>query len=284
MTVTGLFCYTVTMDYYATLIVAKTATSEEIKKAYRKLASQHHPDKGGDTAMFQKVEEAYRTLSDPEKRQQYDNPSLVGQHPEGFGGFDPSMFAGGQDPRDLFSHIFGQRAGNPFANQRNNRQLFRTTVTVTLEDAYIGSSQILKIQTPTGQKVINIEVPKGLNEQAQVKYDNVIDNGILLVEFRILPNLKFERRNHDLYCNQKISVLDLITGTMINFTTISGKEFEVRVPPKTQPYMQLKIADQGMPIQGTSQYGDQILLFKPYIPDTIDNDITQSILRSKSKT
>jgi DnaJ-class molecular chaperone len=79
-------------------------------------------------------------------------------------------------------------------------------------------------------------------------------------------------------------VLDLITGTTINFTTISGKEFEVRVPPKTQPFMQLKITGQGMPIQGTDVYGDQILLLKPYIPDTIDDEITQSILRSKSKT
>lgn len=272
------------MDYYATLGVAKTATPEEIKKAYRKLASQHHPDKGGDTAMFQKIEEAYRTLGDSEKRQQYDNPSPFGHHSGGFGGFDPGMFSGDHDPRDIFSHIFGQRSGNSFANQRNNRQLFRTTVSVTLEDAYTGSNQILKIQTPTGQKVINIEVPKGLHEQAQVKYDNVIDNGTLLVEFRILPNLRFERRNHDLYCNQKISVLDLIAGTTLNFTTISGKEFEVRVPPKTQPYMQLKISGQGMPVQGTSQYGDQILLLKPYIPDIIDDEITQSILRSKSKT
>jgi curved DNA-binding protein len=155
---------------------------------------------------------------------------------------------------------------------------------VSLEDAYNGSNQVLKIQTPTGQKVINIEVPKGLTEQSHIKYDNVIDNGTLLVEFRILPNLKFERKNNDLYCNQKISVLDLITGTTINFTTISGKEFEVRVPPKTQPFMQLKITGQGMPIQGTDVYGDQILLLKPYIPDTIDDEITQSILRSKSKT
>jgi len=270
------------MDHYQTLGVSKTATPDEIKKAYRKLASQHHPDKGGDTAMFQKLEEAYRTLSDPEKRQQYDNPNPFGRSPGGFGGFDPGMFAGDHDPRDIFSQIFGQRAGNPFT-QRNNRQVFRTQFSVTLEDAYTGSSQILKLQTPTGQKVINIDVPKGLQEQSQVRYDTVIDNATLIVEFRIIPHLKFERRGNDLYANQKISVLDLITGTTFNFTTISGKEFEVTVPPKTQPYMQLKITGQGMPIQGSPQCGDQILLLKPYIPDTIDDEITQCILRSKTK-
>lgn len=272
------------MDHYATLGVAKSATPEEIKKAYRKLASQHHPDKGGDTAMFQKIEEAYRTLCDPEKRAQYDNPhqGFRDFNFTGFGG-GPDMFSGDMDPRDIFSHIFGQRNGNPFTNQRNQRQVFRTTVTVSLQDAYNGSSQILKIQTPTGQKVINIDVPKGLQEHPQVKYDNVIDNGTLLVEFRILPDLKFERRLNDLYCNQPVSILDLIVGSTVNFVTISGKEFEVRIPPKTQPYMQLRIPGQGMPIQGTSQFGDQILLLKPYMPDTIDDEITQSILRSKSK-
>ena len=64
------------MDHYTTLGVSKTASPEEIKKAYRKLASQHHPDKGGDTVMFQKIEEAYRALSDPNLKEQYDNPSM----------------------------------------------------------------------------------------------------------------------------------------------------------------------------------------------------------------
>lgn len=268
------------MDHYATLGVAKTATPDEIKKAYRKLASQHHPDKGGDTAMFQKIEEAYRILSDPNQRQQYDNPHQ-GFHGFNFGG--PDMFTGDMDPRDIFAHMFGQRAGNPFANQRNQRQAFRTNMAVSLGDAYLGTSQILKVQTPTGQKVINIDIPKGIQTGSQIKYDTVLDNATLIVEFHIQPHLKFERRGDDLYCNQKVSVLDLIVGTTINFVTISGKEFEVKIPPKTQPFMQLKIAGQGMPIQGTNMFGDQILLLKPFIPDIIDDEITQSILRSKSK-
>ena len=66
------------MSHYDTLSITKSATPDEIKKAYRKLASKHHPDKGGDTATFQKIEEAYRVLSDPQQRQQYDNPNPFG--------------------------------------------------------------------------------------------------------------------------------------------------------------------------------------------------------------
>jgi len=262
------------MDHYQTLGVAKNATPDEIKKAYRKLASQHHPDRGGDTATFQKIQEAYDVLSDPQKKQQYDNPQMFGQN-----GYN-TMFSDTMDPRDIFSQIFGHRA-SPFGQRQH--QVFRTQVSVTLEEIYHGSSQVLKIQTHTGQKVINIDIPKGLKENSHIKYENVIDNGVLIVEFRVTPNLKFERKGNDLLCNQPISVLDLIVGAKVNFTTISGKTYEVTVPPKTQPYMQLKIAGQGMPIYGTPAYGDQILLLKPFIPDNISDEITQSILQSKNK-
>jgi DnaJ-class molecular chaperone len=265
------------MDHYTTLGVAKNATPDEIKKAYRKLASKHHPDKGGDTSMFQKIEEAYRILSDPEKKAHYDNPNSHGLPPN-FG----DMFTGEFDARDIFSHIFSQRSGNPFQN-KSSRQIFRTQMSVSLEDVYNGATHVLKLQTPMGLKMMNIDIPKGLPDGSHLRFDNVLDNNTsLIVEFKVMPNLRFERRGNDLYCNQKISVLDLIVGTKINFQTISGKTFEVSVPPKTQPYIQLKITGQGMPIPNSNLYGDQILLLKPFMPDTIANEITESILRSRT--
>ena len=264
------------MDHYKTLGVAKNATPDDIKKAYRKLASQHHPDKGGDTSTFQTIEEAYRILSDPDKRNQYDNP-----HPQ-FNGFsgDPGFNFNGFNLDEMFGQMFARQQGQNFG-QRN--QIFRTQIIVTLDEVYNGGSQVLKIQTPTGTKVINIDVPKGVMDGSSIRYENILDNATLLIEFRIRPHLKFERRGNDLYCNQSISVLDLIVGSSFEFETISGKVLEVGVNPKTQPYMQLKISGQGMPIPGTSRFGDQIILIKPFIPDTIDKEITESILRSKSK-
>ena len=274
------------MDYYKTLGVERNSTPDEIKKAYRKLASQYHPDKGGDTAKFQEIQKAYETLSDPQKKQQYDNPNPFNGHGQqgfhfNFNGAGPAGFgfhSQGFDINDLFGQMFGQQ--NPFANRQ---QIFRTQMGVTLEDAYKGSNQVLKLQTQMGPKIINVDIPKGVKDGDQFRYDNIIDNATLIIEFKIQPHLRFERRDNDLYCNQQISVLDLIVGNKFEFKTISGKTFEVEVKPLTQPYMQLKIPGQGMPIQNTNQYGDQIILIKPIIPDMIDPSIIQSILRSRNK-
>lgn len=265
------------MDHYQTLGISKTASLDEIKKAYRKLASQHHPDKGGDTATFQKVEEAYRILSDPQKKQEYDNPSRpfpfqdFGQ-PGGF-----SFNFNGFDINDLFGQMFNQQG------QHRHNQSFRTSIWVTLEQVYNGGDQVLRVQTNAGVQFLNVKIPKGIQDGSHVRYDNLIPNSSLIVEFRISPHLKFERRMNDLYCNHSISVLDLIVGSKFSFTTISGKTFEVVVPPKTQPYMHLKIQGQGLPVLNSDQYGDQIILLKPFIPDIIDSSITDSILNSKNR-
>jgi DnaJ-class molecular chaperone len=266
------------MDHYQTLGVAKNATPDDIKKSYRKLASKHHPDKGGDTATFQKLEEAYRILSDPAQRQQYDNPM-----PQGFpGGNMPHGFnfsTNGTNLNDIFEQMFNQRG----QQHRQQIQTFRTQVTVTLQQVYSGDTQNLKLQTPHGNHAITIQIPKGIHHGAQMRYENVIPSAILLVEFIVQNDLNFERRGNDLYCNNTVSVLDLIVGVEFEFTTFSGKTLMVKIPPKTQPHMHLKIAGEGMPIQGSSSYGDQIILIKPVIPDIIDVEITDSIMRSKSK-
>ena len=265
------------MDHYNTLGVAKNATPDEIKKAYRKLASQHHPDKGGDKAKFQDIQAAYDTLSSPEKRQQYDNPMPQGFHHQG------GMPQG-------FEHIFGQMfgGGNPFDpfNQRRQQpqqQVFRTTINVTLEQAFNGGEQLLKLQTPTNVHAVTIQIPKGIQNGNQMKIDNVLDGASLVVDFRIEPHLKYDRQGNDLVCNHSISVLDLIIGTSFEFTTLSGKTLEVTVKPRTQPYIQLKLAGQGMPIYNTNGYGDQIILLKPFIPDIIDETVINSISQQKLK-
>ena len=267
-------------DYYSTLGVAKNANAEEIKKAYRKLAGKHHPDKGGDTATFQKIEEAYRILSDPQQRQQYDNPMSQANPFQGFpgGGFQFNMNGFNMD--EIFGQMFRQHNQH---HQRQQQNVYRTTYWITLEQVYNGGEEILKLQTPTGLHMVRVNIPKGIQDGGQVRYEKVVESSDLVVEYRIHPNLKYERKMNDLYTNHLISVLDLIVGTSFEFVTLSGKTLEVTVAPGTQPYMHLKLNNHGMPIQGTTAYGDQIILLKPFIPDNIDSRITDSILLSKTK-
>ena len=265
------------MDHYSTLGVGKNATPDDIKKSYRKLASKHHPDKGGDTATFQKIQTAYDTLIDPNKRQQYDSPmpKVAPQH----SGFPPG-----------FEHIFGQMFGggnpfDPFAQHRQQpqQQVFRTTINISLEQAYYGGEQMLKLQTPTNVHAITIQIPKGIQNGNQMRIDKVMDGASLVVDFKVENHLKYDRQGNDLICNHPISVLDLIIGTSFEFVTLSGKTLEVTVKPKTQPYIQLKLAGQGMPIHNTTRYGDQIILLKSFIPDTIDEQVINSINQQKLK-
>ena len=104
------------IDHYSTLGVSKNSNADDIKKAYRKLASQHHPDKGGDTSTFQKIEEAYRILSDPQQRQQYDNPMMQGNPFQGFpgGGFQFNMNGFNMD--EMFGQMFRQHHQHPQQN------------------------------------------------------------------------------------------------------------------------------------------------------------------------
>lgn len=268
------------MDHYNTLGVPRDASQEDIKKAYRKLAMQHHPDKGGDITKFQEITNAYETLSDQDKRFQYDNPQAQHRNPFGNqpGGF--SFNVNGFDLNDLFRQAFGQGGPSPFAQQRSN-PVYRTKVSVSLVDAYNGVEHLLQINTPEGLKAINVKIPAGIQTGDHVRYDTVLANAQLIIEFVVMPDVRFERHGHDLYSSIDISVLDLIVGTKIEFNTVNGKKLEVTINPKTQPNQHIRLPGYGMP-HGNGHHGDQILLLKPFVPDNVSDDVIESINRSKT--
>ena len=256
------------MDHYITLGVPRTATADEIKKAYRKLAMEHHPDKGGDVNKFQEISTAYETLSNQDKRFQYDNPQTRQQHTP-FGDAPPgfSFNFNGFDLNDLF----GQRG-------QQQRPSYRTRVTVSRVDVFNGAEQVLQLGTQQGTKVINIKIPQGIHTGSSIRYDNIMDDGSLLIEFVILPDLRFERQGDDLYANLPVSVLDLIVGNKTEFTTIDGKKLEVNIAPNTQPTQHIRLGGYGM-TRSDGTRGNQILLLKPFIPANIDNEVIEAIKR-----
>lgn len=269
------------MDHYTTLGVSRNATQDEIKKAFRTLAMKHHPDKGGDLAKFQEITNAYETLSDANKRAAYDRPAAnpFGQYP----GHNPF----GQNPgnpfdqfdfNSIFEQAFGRGGG---FTARQQKPTYRTRVMVSLVDAFNEIEQTMQLSTPQGTKVVNIKIPAGVQTGSQVRYDNLIDDSALIVEFVILDDLRFSRQGDDLHANVPISVLDLIVGKKISFTTIGGVKLDVDIPPGTQPTNQIRIAGHGMPSMAGGR-GDQILLLKPFIPSNISSDIIESIKRNQS--
>jgi DnaJ-class molecular chaperone len=144
---------------------------------------------------------------------------------------------------------------------------------------YKGDEQTLQFNTNGENNVVKIQVPKGVENGATLRYENLIKDGVLIVEFRIHHHNKFQRHGFDLVSEQEISVLDLIVGTNIKFTTISGKTLDVKIQPKTQPAATLRIPGEGLPTN--YGYGDQMILIKPFIPDTISDSIINSIILSR---
>jgi curved DNA-binding protein len=252
------------MDYYNILGVSKTASSEELKKAYRKLASQHHPDKGGDTAKFQQIQEAYDTLSDPAKRQRYDAPN-TNNFPEGF-----NFNFGTSNMENLFDQILRQHK-----EHQRREVICKTVLPLTLEEISSGSQRILNLNINGQLHTVKIDVPDGVENGQQYRFNNLIKDVTLMVEFRILPHPKFERKGLDLYTSEEVSVLDLITGGSIRTTTLSGKTLEINIKPKTQPGSLLRIPKEG--IVTRNQVGDQFVLIKPTMPDIIDQRIVDAI-------
>jgi len=242
------------MDYYNTLGINKEASQDDIKRAYRKLASQHHPDKGGDTTKFQEIQQAYDILSDDDKRGVYDKSSN-------------NPFA------DLSDFL------NKFNQTVKTEKIYSVTFTVTLEQIAHGTNESVVIQTPVGPKVVHVKVPRALENGHIYRYENIMNDGHLNVTFNIAKHDRFERKGLDLFSSEKVNVFDLILGTTIEVKTIYDKILEVEIPPMTKLSTKFRIPDQGL--HSEQKHGDHIVLLYPVIPENISPRLIQEISKEK---
>lgn len=257
-------------NYYAILGLAKSATADEIKRAYRKLASQHHPDKGGDTAKFQEIEEAYRVLGNPEKRAQYDSPQ------PNFGGF---RFQ--QQPFD-FNSIFNMFGAQFDPHMRPHAQTHRPaqarmSLWIQLSDVAQGGKRTVSVGSAAGTQMIEIEIPLGIEDGGTVVYPGLAPGGTdLVVTFRIHPNPKWHRDGFNLYTDHKINVWTMIIGGEITVRDILNRELNVMVPPGTQPGQILRCRGRGLPDRGNNP-GDMMIRMQAEIPRDIPQDLLDRI-------
>ncbi|MBQ9565268.1 MAG: DnaJ domain-containing protein [Synergistaceae bacterium] len=275
-------------DYYEILGVSRKASADEIRKAYRKLAKQYHPDVSKEKnaeARYREINEAYEVLKDPEKREKYDTLGMnwqAGQDftpPPGwqgggmpggvrmeFGGdmgsfsdFFKTIFGGGVGMSDLFGGSGGM-SGHPM------RRDSEVDLELTLEDAVKGGTHTLVLSGPGGtRQTLNVRLPQGITDGSQIKLPGkAAGGGDIYVNIRLARHPTFEVSGHDLTREMKVAPWDAALGSDIRVETLTGS-VTMKMPPGIQDGQRLRLRGKGMPKRGGGN-GDLFVRVRIEIP------------------
>lgn len=269
------------MDYYQILGINEHATQDEIKKAYKKLAMKNHPDRGGDTKKFQEISQAYDTLGDEQKRQQYDaqknNPFIHAR--SGAHGF--------QDINDIFGATFGFGGGGPFGGfhqQRRNRDL-SIRVTITFKQSYLGTQIEARFNTPSGRaQTVVVDIPPGVQSGQTIRYADLGDDSIptmprgnLNVTVMVEADPEWERRGNDLFTTVTVSALEAMTGCMKEVTCLDGGTMPLKLRPGIRHGAEFASGGRGFRDINTGRLGSLVVVLHVDIPAVTDPQLVQEL-------
>lgn len=278
------------MDYYKILGVGKTASEAEIKSAYRKLVKKHHPDlnpnNADNEAKFKQINAAYETLSDAEKRHQYDTPQ-TNSYTYGRNN-NPGNF------NDVFRDIFGQNEFNQFFG---GRQRFHHNVNYTieihlsLEEICTGIDREVTVKLPTGEiKKVMVNIPKGVANGHKIilrqrggNSNPQIPPGDLVIICRIKPHPIFNRHKNNLVIELPVNVFGLLAGDQQEIVTIDGTKVNVKILAGTNAGATLRIANKGLPVYNSSDHGDLLVVVKAKIPKIADVTDLNTLIELRKK-
>lgn len=293
-------------DYYTTLGVSRTATADEIKKEFRKMAKKFHPDKNPGNAQaekkFKEVNEAYEVLSDPEKRKKYDQfgenykqyqqggganaDDFFRQYQQGGGGGQyyqgnyEDIFGGagaGGGFSDFFQNLFGGgAAGRQYGGGGRSRarqgQDYTAQYEVSLEDAYNGVDTVVNV----GQEKLKVKLRPGVRDGQRLRLKGKGglgagggDNGDLYLEVTVRKHPVFERKEDDLYRDTAISVYTAALGGKITVPHLDGS-IGMTIPAGTNNGKVLRLKGKGMPVYGKENtFGDLYLTVRLQLQDSL---------------
>ncbi len=287
------------VDYYQVLGVSRTAGPDEIRKAYKKIARENHPDvKPNDAAAaerFKQANEAYEVLSDPEKRKQYDqfgagwkHARQAGPYPGGgpFGGgqqveFDFSdLFGGGPvDLGDLFGGGARRRSSRPRATRGQD---LKTEITVPFQLAAQGGEYDLHLNRPSGRETLTIKIPAGLREGGVVRLAGQGHPGSgggpagdLLVTVHFAPHPYFRREGNDVMLELPLTVSEAALGTRVDVPTLTEGLVTLTVPPGASSGTRLRLKGKGFPDPRTKEHGHQYVVVKIVVPKGTDGKVRE---------
>ena len=293
-------------DYYKALGVEKTATADQIKKAYRKLARQYHPDVNPNDPdaerKFKEVNEANEVLSDPDKRTKYDQLGAdwqryqqagAGAQPGGAAGFDWSQYAqggggfggfggagaedafGGGDFSDFFGNLFGGRGGGggrAGSARAGAGQDYQAELTLTLEEAYQGGPRTLTVNG----KNLRLTIKPGVEDGQTIRLRNQGGpgrnggpGGSLYITFRVEPDPHYARTGNDLTQDVPVSVYKALLGGEQVVDTLAGA-VKIKIKPETQNDTRLRLRGKGFPVYDQpGQFGDLYLRLTLTLPQQL---------------
>ena len=258
-------------DYYNTLGVPRTASADEIKKAYRKLASQHHPDKGGDTQKFQEIQAAYETLGDEQRRAAYNNPRP--QMPFGGG----PQFGQNFDFNEIFN-MFGAQFQHP--QQRGHA---RMTLWINIQDVAKPGPRTVTMGTQSGTHNIEINIPNGIEDGDNVQFARLgPDRQDLVITFRIHPDRTWQRNRNNVTTEHTTTIWKLIAGGTMTMQDIRGNRIELSIPAQTQPGSLLRARGRGLPDR-SGVMGDMLVRVQAEIPAKISPELLAAIQAESAK-
>ena len=269
-------------DFYKILGVGKNATNDEIKKKYRSLARELHPDKTkGDLAMeekFKAVSEAYDILSDSKKRAEYDEARSLFERggfraPQGgqnFQGGDFSDIFGGGNPQDIFSNLFG---GGARRGPRKGQDL-QTESSITFKEAAFGTTLELRLSTDGGpSQNITARVPAGVNDGAKIRVKGKgapgeAGPGDLFILLHVKPHTIFSRKGENILLNLPVTFVESTLGADIKVPTLSGEDVTVRIAPGTPNGRTLRVKGRGVTKGSTT--GDLLVTIDVQVPQKVE--------------
>ncbi len=309
-------------DYYKTLGVERIAKEDEIKRAYRKLALQYHPDRnpGNKKAedKFKEINEAYQVLSDPEKRKRYDQigesyarytqrggspgafnwEDWFAQNPEGgrsyvrreVGDFG-DIFGG--DFSEFFTRIFGGMPstgnvawGSSTSQIRSERPAYQKEVEISLMEAYQGTSRRLEMD---GRR-LDVKIPAGARTGTKVRVAEALNAGPqgqkadLYLVIKVANDLKYERKGDDLYVDTAVDLYTAVLGGEVNVPTLTGNVL-LKIPAGTQPGQTFRLVGQGMPqIKRPDVHGDLLVRARVIIPRNLTSRQRELFLQLAQNT
>ncbi len=227
-------------DYYAILGVPRNASQEEIKRAYKRLARQYHPDVNKSPEAeerFKEINEAYAVLSDPEKRRIYDTYGTTQPPPPPPpGGWDFEGFEV-EDFSDFFQELFG------FGRRPRSRRDVRAELALSLEEALRGGPRLIQV----GGQSLTVQIPPGVEDGALLRIPGLGAGkppGDLVLRVRLLPHPIFRREGRDLYTTLDVPAPIAVVGGRVRGPTLEGP-VEVTVPPRTQAGRKLRLKGKG---------------------------------------